>query len=199
MKKFRLFTLLFAFITLFATAQEKAPEKRALIIVDMQEFYFPDGFYPLVNPEQASLQAAKLLKYFRDNGELVIHVKHATKKDSLINKNVAPIAGEKVFTKHYANSFRGTGLLDYLKKNQIKQVVICGMQTQMCVEATARAAADYGFDVIVIGDACATRDIVYKGDTVKAADVHASTLGSIEGYYGKVMTTEEFLNGNKKQ
>ncbi len=103
--------------------------------------------------------------------------------------------GEKVFTKHYANSFRETGLLDYLRKNQIKQVIICGMLTQMCVEATARAAADYGFDVIVIGDACATHDIVYKGDTVKAADVQASTLGSIEVYYGKVMTTGEFLNG----
>jgi len=51
-------------------------------------------------------------------------------------------------------------------------------------------------DVIVIGDACATRNIVYKGDTVKAADVQASTLGSIEGYYGKVMTTEEFLKQN---
>ena len=194
MKKIRLTILLLALLPMFSTAQEKTPEKRALIIVDMQQFYFPDGFYSLVNPEQASLQAARLLKYFRDNGELVIHVKHATKKDSLINENVAPIAGEKVFTKHYANSFRETGLLDYLKENQIKQVVICGMQTQMCVEATARAAADFGFDVIVVGDACATRDIVYKGDTVKAADVHASTLGSIEGYYGNVMTTGEFLN-----
>ncbi|NOX84651.1 MAG: cysteine hydrolase [Chlorobi bacterium] len=193
MKKIKLTLLFLALIPLLVQAQEKTPEKRALIIVDIQQFYFPDGFYPLVNPEQASLQAAKVLKYFRDNGELVIHVKHATKKDSLINKNVAPIEGEKVFTKHYANSFRETGLLDYLRENQIKQVVICGMQTHMCVEAAARAAADYGFDVIVIGDACATRNVVYKGDTVKAADVHASTLGSIEGYYGKVMTTEEFL------
>ncbi len=194
MKTFKFTLLLFILIPIFLTAQEKAPEKRALIIVDIQEFYFPDGFYPLVNTEQASLQAAKVLKYFRDNSELVIHVKHATIKDSLINKNVAPIEGEKIFTKHYANSFRETGLLDYLRENQIKQVVICGMQTQMCVEATARAAADYGFDVIVIGDACATRDIIYKGDTVKAADVQACTLGSIEGYYGKVVTTEEFLN-----
>lgn len=194
MKKIKLTLFLFAFTSLFAGAQEKKPEKMAYIMVDIQQFYFPEGFYPLVNPEQASMQAAKLLKYFRDNGELVVHVKHATKKDSLINKNVAPIEGEKIFTKHYANSFHETGLLVYLRENQVKQVVICGMQTQMCVEATARAAADYGFDVIVIGDACATRDIVYKGDTVKAADVHASTLGSLEGYYGKVMTTEEFLN-----
>jgi len=193
MNKIKLTLLLFVFAPLIFIAQEKGKEKRALIIVDVQQFYFPDGFLPLVNPEPASLQAAKVLKYFRDNGDLVIHVKHATSKDSLINKNVAPLQGEKVFTKHYANSFRETGLLDYLHQHKIKQVLICGMQTQMCVEATARAAADYGFDVIVIGDACATRNIVYEGDTVKAADVQASTLGSIEGYYGKVMTTEEFL------
>lgn len=196
MKSLKFSLVLLILIPFFGVSQEGKQTKRALIIVDVQQFYFPNGFLPLVNPEQASLQAAKVLKYFRDKGLLVVHVKHATSKDSLINKNVAPLKGEKVFTKHYANSFRGTGLLGYLRQNKINEVVICGMQTQMCVEATARAAADYNFDVIVIGDACATRNIVYKGDTVKAADVQASTLGSIEGYYGKVMTTEEFLKQN---
>lgn len=67
------------------------------------------------------------------------------------------------------------------------------MMTQMCVEATARAAADFGFGLTVIGDACATRDLVFEGDTIKARDVHLATLASLKGYYGKVMGTDEFL------
>lgn len=171
-----------------------AENKRALIIVDVQEFYFPDGSNPLVEPEKASEKAGIVLNDFRNNNELIVHVKHATKKDSAIYKDVSPNKGEKVITKHFANSYRETELLDFLKQNEITEVVICGMMTHMCVEATARASSDFGYKVIVLDDACATRDIVYGNDTVKATEVHLSTLGSIDRYYGKVMTTEEFLN-----
>ena len=173
---------------------QDAFSKRALIIVDVQEFYFPDGFSPLVEPEKASEKAGVILNDFRDKDELVVHVKHATKKDSLIHEDVFPIKGEKVITKHFANSYKETDLLEFLQQNDITEVVVCGMMTHMCVEATARASADFGFKVIVVDDACATKDIVYENDTVKAADVHLSTLGSIDRYYGKVMTTKEFLN-----
>lgn len=175
-------------------SQQKADVTQALLIIDVQEFYFPEGFNPLVGPEEASEQAAKLLAHFRSNDKLVVHIKHATNKDSLIHNNVRPIAGEKVIKKHNVNSYQETELLAYLKQNNINQVVICGMMTHMCVEAAARASADYGFKVIVIDDACATRDLVYENDTVKAVDVHAATLGTLDRYYGKVVTVEEFLN-----
>jgi len=68
------------------------------------------------------------------------------------------------------------------------------MMTHMCVEAAARTSTDFGFDVILIGDACTTRDIIYNSDTVKATDVHAATLGTIDRYYGRVVTTDEYLN-----
>jgi nicotinamidase-related amidase len=168
-------------------------KKRALIIVDVQEFYFPEGFSPLVEPEKASDKAADVLNSFRENEELIVHVKHDTKKDSAIHADVRPEKGEKVITKHYANSYRETGLLDFLNQHEVNEVVVCGMMTHMCVEATARASADFGFKVIVLDDACATKDIVYGNDTVPASAVHLSTLGSIDRYYGKVMTVEEFL------
>jgi nicotinamidase-related amidase len=173
---------------------QDANSHKALIIVDVQEFYFPDGFSPLVEPEKASEKAGIILNDFRDKDELVIHVKHATKKDSLIHKDVYPKNGEKVITKHFANSYKETDLLEFLQQNDITEVVVCGMMTHMCVEATARASADFGFKVIVVDDACATKDIVYENDTVKASDVHLTTLGSIDRYYGKVMTTKEFLS-----
>lgn len=188
--------LLFAILILSPfclLSQQNENVKSALLIIDVQEFYFPDGFNPLVEPEKASQNAAKILKYFRSNNQLVVHIKHATNKDSLIHQNVLPIEGEKVIKKSHVNSFRETDLLDYLKQNNINQLVICGMMTHMCVEAAARTAADFGFNVILIDDACATQDIIYNNDTVKAADVHYSTLGTISRYYGKVFTTEEFL------
>jgi len=182
------------FSTYCLTAQQTDETNPALLIIDIQEFYFPEGFNPLVEPGEASKKAGKLLEHFRSNNNLVVHIKHVTNKDSLIHHNVQPENGEKVIRKQQVNSYQDTELLEYLKKNNINQVVICGMMTHMCVEAAARTSADFGFDVILIGDACATRDIIYHSDTVKAADVHVATLGTINRYYGRVMTADEYLN-----
>jgi len=176
------------------TSQENLSKQTALLIVDIQDYYFPGGGNPLAEPEAAAGKAAELLTYFRKNKELVVFVKHAFRKDTTINKIVAPKEGEKVVTKHEINAYLNTDLLNYLQKNGIKKVVICGMMTHMCVEAASRASADYGFEVVVIGDACATKDLLFNNYTVKAKDVHLSTFASIDGYYGKVMTVNEFLS-----
>lgn len=194
MRTIFLFISIFILFPLVLLSQEKEETNPALLIIDIQEFYFPEGFNPLVKTEKASQQAGRLLTHFRDNNNLVVHIKHASSKDSLIHYNVQPTDNEIVITKHHVSSYRDTKLLDYLKQHNINQVVICGMMTHMCVEAAARTSDDFGFNVILIGDACATRDIIYKNDTVKAADVHASTLGTIDRYYGRVMTTDEYLN-----
>ena len=161
----------------------------ALLVIDIQDFYFPGGKLPLANPEEASTKAAGLEKLFRDQHLPVIMIQHAG--GSPVHKNVAPLPGEKVITKKEANSFNGTDLLDYLKSLKIKRLVICGMQTQMCVEATTRAAYDFGFTCLVVQDACAARNLKYGDRTVIAADVHASTLAILNGYYAKVVNTKD--------
>jgi nicotinamidase-related amidase len=103
---------------------------------------------------------------------------------------------EKVFVKFKVNSFLNTGLLEYLNENKVKRLVLCGMQTHMCVEAATRAAADYGFECVVIADACATKDVTYGDKTIKAEDVHYSTLASFKPY-AIVMDTETWLTGQK--
>jgi nicotinamidase-related amidase len=161
----------------------------ALILIDIQDFYFPGGRVPLVNPEAASEKAAELLKLFRSQGLEVIHVQHGG--GTPIHKNVIPREGEKVITKRDANSFKGTDLENYLTAMKIKRIVICGMQTQMCVEATTRAAYDLGFRCIVAEDACATQNLIYNRRTVFAIDVQASTLATLDGYYATVVTTAD--------
>ncbi|MCX6249675.1 MAG: cysteine hydrolase family protein [Bacteroidetes bacterium] len=157
----------------------------ALLIIDIQEFYFAGGKLPLVNPEEACSNASEVIKLFRKQHLPVIMIQHGS--DSPIHQNVAPAAGEKVITKHEANSFNGMDLLEFLKFLGVKRLIICGMQTQMCVEATTRAAYDYGFTCIVVQDACAARDLKFGDRTVSAADVHASTLASLSGYYAKIV------------
>ena len=75
----------------------------------------------------------------------------------------------------------------------INKLVICGMMTHICVEAATRAGSDYGFECLVVGDACATRALEFNGNKVSAEDVHISTLSTISGSYVKVMDTEKFL------
>jgi nicotinamidase-related amidase len=166
----------------------------AYLLIDIQMFYFQGGQMPLVNPEGASKKAKELLEVFRSREMPVIHVRHQVSKNGDIHPLVEPGQGEKVFTKTQANAFAGTRLLEHLKQQQITHLVIAGMMTHMCVEAAARAAHDLGFSVTVAADACATRDLVYKNNTVSALDVHTSTLASIKGNYGQVMPVKQLIS-----
>ena len=161
----------------------------ALLIIDEQEFYFPGGMVPLVDPEAASEKTAVVLKLFREQNLPVIHIQHAG--GTPIHKNVAPQPGEKVITKREANGFNGTDLLSFLMSLKIRRIVICGMQTQMCVEATTRAAYDFGFKCIVVEDACTTRNLKYGRRTFFANDVQACALTIMNGYYAKVVQSAD--------
>ena len=188
------------FISKEIMAQQDSLHKNtntALLIIDIQNFYFPNGVLPLFEPENAAENAAKLLTTFRDNNMLVIHVRHNANSGAKIHKLVAPIEGEKIISKDKANSFLGTYLLDYLHANKIENLVICGMQTHMCLEAATRAASDYGFNCTVIEDACTTRDLKFGETVVKAKDVHYSTLSTLKGTYAEIKTTEEFIQNIK--
>jgi len=169
------------------------PKKQALIIVDVQDFYFPGGFQPLVKPEEATKQIARVLAVFREQNWPVIHVKHQVEAQGEIHKLLTPLPGEAVVTKTRANSFYETPLLDLLSEQKATDLVIVGMQTHMCVEATARAASDFGFQVMVLSDACATRDLVWEGEHIPALHVHQSTLATLNGSYAKILDVASFL------
>ncbi|HYW94977.1 MAG TPA: cysteine hydrolase family protein [Bacteroidales bacterium] len=180
--------LIFPMVLLYP---QKAKPHTALVLIDIQAFYFDTTKMPLVGREEAAQKAAEILDYFRKNNMPVIHVRHEGGGD--IRPEVSPVEGEKVIEKQQVNAFLGTDLLEYLRSMGITRLVLAGMQTHMCLEAATRAAADYGFHCTVISDACATRDLTYGDKTIKAEDVHYSTLATLE-VYAKVMTAEEFLN-----
>lgn len=205
MKHIKYIIFAFTLFVISAYGQKKINKMNtALVIIDIQNDYFKEGAMPLNNPEQASANAKKLLQDFRSKKMPIIHIQHiATRADATfflpntkgaeIHLDVAPQKGEKVITKHFPNSFRNTELLEYLKSQKIERLVICGMMTHMCIDATTRAAKDFGFENIVVGDACATRDLVHNGEKVAAHEVQKAFLSALNYFYAKVITTEEFL------
>mgnify|MGYP006304794421 CR=1 FL=1 len=153
-----------------------------LLLIDIQEFYYPGGGWALADPEPAGRHAGRLLARFREHGWPVIHVRHDHEPGGAIHAHVAPRDGEPVLTKRRVNAFVGTDLQQRLEDLAARRLVIAGMQTHMCVEAAVRAAADLGYQVTVAADACATRDVEHGGHTVSAADVHAATLATLAAY-----------------
>ena len=167
----------------------------ALLIIDMQDFYFPGGALPLVQPEAASANAGRVLAACREKGRMVVHVGHQVRAGGEFHTDVAPLPGETVIMKSEVNAFQGTELLATLREAGIRKLVLCGMQTHMCLEGAARAAADHDFECVVISDACATRDLK-RGETVVPAEgVHESTLATLDGAYAEVVDTGTFLGG----
>ena len=177
--------------------------KTALLIIDIQKDYFEGGKYPLVNPLEAAKNAYLLLQCFREHDGHHVHIQHISlepdagffvKGDSGsdIHDSVSHFEGEPIVYKHEPNSFLNTNLLDLLKEWGIERVVVTGMMTHMCVDATARAAADFGFQVLIAGDACATRDLKYGETTIPAEQVHKAFLAALT-WYGKVMKSDEII------
>ena len=185
--------LLFSLITISFFANSQKMDSTALIIIDIQDFYFPGGAAELVEPEKAAEQAKILINHFRENKGLVVHVKHDFSPGGEIHQLVKPLDNEKVFTKKEVNAFLNTGLNETLKQNHIKYLVLSGMQTHMCLEAATRAAHDFGYNCTIVEDACATKDLSFKGKTIKASDVHASFMAALSVPYAQVMTTSETL------
>jgi len=175
---------------------------QALLIVDIQNDYFPGGAMELFRSPEAGAQAGKLLDAFRNKSLPVIHMQHVSVRPGAtffvpntkgveIHASAAPVKGETVFQKNYPNSFRDTPLLEHLRQKQITQLVIAGMMTQMCIDTTTRAAADLGFQCLLAHDACATKSLSFGGTTVPAEQVQASFLAALNGLFAKVQSTEE--------
>lgn len=174
----------------------------ALIVIDIQNDYFPGGAMELVGAEAAGRAAAGLLARWREAGLPVVHVRHENLRPGStfflpgtpgadIHPLVAPQEGEAVLTKHYPNSFRETGLQEHLRALDVSRLTVCGMMTHMCVDTGVRAAFDLGFACRLAADACATRDLSFGGRTVAAADVQAAYLAALGMVFAQVAPSAE--------
>ena len=174
----------------------------ALLIIDIQNDYFPGGAMELEGADAAGEKARAALRRFRERGEPIIHVRHTSvrpgstfflpnTRGAEIHQSVRPQGGETVIEKNFPNSFRNTPLRETLEGFGAKNLVVAGMMTHMCVDASVRHAADLGYKITLLGDACATRAQSYGGEKVPARQVHAAFLAALNGFYAKVVNTHE--------
>jgi nicotinamidase-related amidase len=180
--------------------------KRALLLIDIQNDYFPGGKWALSGIENAADNAAKLLETARAAGDLVVHVRHEFasadgpffapgSEGAKLHPKARNLEGEPVVLKHHVNSFRETDLKALLDRNGVEEVVICGAMSHMCVDAGTRAASDLGYRCVVVHDACATCDQEFGGAVVPAAQVHAAFMAALQFGYAKLVSTEEYVAG----
>jgi nicotinamidase-related amidase len=174
---------------------------RALVLIDIQRDYFPGGAHPLVEPEAAAANAARLLEAFRDSGEPIVHVQHVWDAPEAtfmrpgtdgveIHPDVAPEGDETVLQKAAPNSFVGTALERELRGHGVEEIVVAGMMSSMCVDATVRAAADLGFEVTVAHDACAAPDLEFAGETIAGRTVHGAFMAALGDGYATLVATD---------
>ena len=184
---------LLLFIWVLCAGSMAYGQKSALLLIDIQDFYFPGGKLQLENPEMAGMNAGLILDHFRKSELPVYHVRHNFEPGGDIHHYVKPEAGEPVISKDQVNAFVDTNLLEMLQADSIEQLVICGMQTHMCVEAAVRAGHDLGFTCLLVTDACATRALQYEEHIIPAKNVHYSTIKTLQGSYARVLTTEDLI------
>lgn len=178
--------------------------KRALVVVDIQNDYFPGGKWTLSGVEAAADNAARLIEAARGAGDLVVHIRHEFPTDDApfftpgsegaqIHAKVRNRDGERVVLKNHVNSYRETGLKEVLDQSGVEEVVICGAMSHMCVDAITRASNDFGYKVTVVHDACASRDLEFNGVRVPAAHVHAAFMAALGFAYATMRSTDEYL------
>lgn len=170
--------------------------KEAILVIDVQNDYFPGGQGELFESEKTAEVIKRLIDAGRNEGKEIIYVQHINEGQSFFAPNtfgceiydkIKPKNGERVFVKHVPSSFCQTGLADYLKEKNITKLTICGMMTHMCVDTSVRAAQDYGIQMDVVANACATKDLEYNGEILPAPVVQKVFMASLKGMFANVI------------
>jgi nicotinamidase-related amidase len=177
----------------------------ALVVIDIQNEYFPGGALTLPDAERAAGRAAEAIEAARAAGVQVVHIRHEEPDSdewfvhgslgAATHAAVAPAEGELVVVKHHPNSFIETDLAERLAAFGASRVAFCGMMTSMCVDATVRAAADLGLAPVLVDDACAAPDLEHRGLLVPADAVHAAFCGALGDEIATLLEVRDFTVG----
>ncbi|MGV8917217.1 MAG: cysteine hydrolase family protein [Pseudomonas sp.] len=178
--------------------------RNALIVVDIQNDYFSGGKWILNEVDSAADNAARIIAAARNNGDIVIHIRHETpavdapffvpgSEGAQLHAKAKNIPGELVIVKHYMNPYRETELLRVLQDKGVETVTVVGNMSHMCIDAVTRSSDDFGFKTTVIHDACATHDLEFNGVVVPSAQVHAAFMAALRFGYATVVSADEFL------
>jgi nicotinamidase-related amidase len=176
-------------------------ERSALIVVDVQRG-FEDPVFGRRDRPGAESNIARLIDHWRGSGAPLVFVRHDW-PDSPLAAGTAgfefkdAVSGEPdlLITKRVHSAFHGDRDLDgWLKARGVRELTICGIQTNVCCETTARLGCDLGYDVRFAIDATHTFDTVGPdGELVTAYELARSTAASLHDEFAAVLTTDAIL------
>ena len=167
-----------------------------LLVVDTQKALVNDALY---NYKKFVDNIQLLIKKARENNVEVIYVIHDDGIGSNLTKgtdgfeifeNFKPVTNEKVFVKNVNSAFRDTGLVEYLVKNSEKDIIIVGLQTDKCINATVISGFEHGFNIIVPAFANSTVNNNYM-DSQKSYQYYNEFMWNER--YAKCMSIEETI------
>jgi nicotinamidase-related amidase len=164
-------------------------------MIDCQNTY-REGIMALDGVEEALREAEALLNRARTLGSPIVHIRHnagvgspydITAEVGQIIDAVAPKDGEPLVDKSYPSSFEQTNLDELLKAREVSNLTLAGFMTHMCVNSTARAGFNKGYDITVVASATATRSLPDpRGGDIPSEAVHASALAAIGDLFAHV-------------
>lgn len=170
----------------------------ALILVDIQNDYFTGGLWPVEAMDQVAQSAAAILNKSREAADHIVHIRHEALSDTApffrpgtagadIHPSVTPRPDETIFLKHRPNSFHETELHSHLQSHRITDVTVIGAMSQMCIDATVRAASDFGYNVTVIADACGAKSAHFGDVELTAPQIQAAFMSGLAQAYATVI------------
>ncbi len=175
----------------------------ALLVIDVQQGLDDPARGARNNPD-AEANIARLLAAWRTRGAPSVHVRHCSvEPDSMLRPElpgnawkpeVAPLPGETEITKTTNSAFVGTGLESQLRAGGIDALIVVGLTTDHCVSASVRSAADLGFAVTLVTDACAAFERTgYDGEHYSGEQMHRVNLASLDGEFCRLRDTAAVL------
>lgn len=172
--------------------------RTALIPIDVQQGFDYPGWPSRNNPAMEA-NGQRLLAAWRAAGLPLIHVRHDSihansslhpaHPGNAFRPGFEPRDGEPVVSKSVNAALIGTDLDLRLRRLGVTRLVLFGISTDMCVSTTARVAANMGYEVIVVGDACACFEL----GGIAADDIHRAHLATLGFEFATVMGTREVV------
>ena len=165
---------------------------KALLVIDLQNDYFPGGKFPLWNTDVVLTNIEQVIKAARTKGIAVIHIQHianpkmgiapffnqGTDGAKIHPRLLAAAPDAPVVVKEYADSFFGTKLEETLSGLGVDELLICGMMTQNCVTHTAISKSAEKYKVSVLPDCCTTVDEMIHNIALHALSTRVSLVPS---------------------
>jgi nicotinamidase-related amidase len=186
-------------------------DKTALVVVDMQQGFYDTSWGPTTNFPECENNVDRLLAAWSARSMPIVVVRHDSQNPNsplfvqgpgnALHESVQSVAPDLVVTKTVNSSFYGSPDLGrWLRSRQISQIVVCGIQTNLCVETTARMGGNLGFDVIVPLDATQTFDLAGPdGTVIPAATLMQVTATNLHGDgFAQVISTQDVLESLKE-